>query len=270
MLDNEIAREPFLKWAGGKRWFTKNHQDFLPSSYNSYIEPFLGSGAVFFNLRPEQAILSDSNKELIDTYRAIQSDYEKVETLLKKHHRNHCKDYYYKVRASKPRSLHGQAANFIYLNRTCWNALYRVNLKGEFNVPVGTKTSVVLSTDNFGAISKLLKDVVLIHSDFQSSIDLAGDGDFVFVDPPYTVKHNNNGFTKYNEKLFTWEDQQRLRAVVDAAVSRGTKVLVTNANHESVRELYDGYEQVIVGRQSVIASKAKYRGMYDELIVRCW
>jgi len=182
----KIVLEPFLKWAGGKRWFIKNHQALLPDNFNNYIEPFLGSGAMFFHLKPAQAILSDSNKDLIDTYRAIQTSPEKIEAALSKHQRNHCKDYYYQVRGSKPRDSYEKAAKFIYLNRTCWNGLYRVNLKGEFNVPVGTKTSVLLSTDNFVEVAKLLSNVILVHTDFQSSIELAGDGDFVFVDPPYT------------------------------------------------------------------------------------
>ncbi len=130
---------PFLKWAGGKRWLTKTNLNLFPISYNRYIEPFLGSGAVFFNLHPKESVVSDINADLINTYLAIRTDWEKVCDKLKKHEKRHSQEYYYEMRGSNPYSISGRAAKFIYLNRTCWNGLYRVNLKGIFNVPIGTK-----------------------------------------------------------------------------------------------------------------------------------
>ncbi len=261
---------PFLKWAGGKRWLANKHEALLNIEFNRYIEPFLGGGAVFFKLSPSKAILADTNTQLIETYQAIRDDWKKVQHLLRKHHRNHSKDYYYRIRLQRPTSLIVRAAKFIYLNRTCWNGLYRVNLKGEFNVPIGTKTNVVLDTDDFESISSLLSGTELMNADFESTLSHATRGDFVFVDPPYTVKHNTNGFIKYNESLFTWDDQVRLKYAVQSAVGRGAKVIVTNANHECLRDLYEGVgEQIILDRASVIAGSSDKRGRFEEMVIKC-
>ena len=259
---------PFLKWAGGKRWLISSYSDLLTFPYKRYIEPFLGSGAVFFHLAPKKAILADSNKELINTYQAIKDDWKGVKRELQKHHRNHSKKYYYAVRSSNPRTPHTKAARFIYLNRTCWNGLYRVNLKGKFNVPLGTKASVVLESDDFEIISSLLRNTDLRGSDFENIIDLAGPGDLVFVDPPYTVKHNLNGFIKYNETLFTWGDQIRLRDSVVQAKERGATVLLTNAYHRSVRRLYEGIgAHHRLKRNSVLAADPEKRKLCEELFL---
>ena len=262
---------PFLKWAGGKRWFVENHSHFLETDFVRYIEPFLGSGAVFFHLLPQRAILSDANSDLVDTYRALKGDWQKVERNLQRHQRNHSKPYYYRIRVSKPRSAAGRAAKFIYLNRTCWNGLYRVNLRGEFNVPIGTKSNVLLDSDDFPQLSRVLRKARLVACDFEKSLSLAGRGDLVFCDPPYTVKHNSNGFIKYNEGLFSWDDQIRLRDSVVRARDRGAKVIVTNAHTASVRSLYKGVgtmSQLI--RSSVISGNSSARGRFEELIVKCF
>lgn len=262
---------PFLKWAGGKRWLVSKHPELLNVEFDRYIEPFLGSASAFFYLQPSKAILSDLNVDLIDVYRAIQADWEKVVTELKKHHTKHCKNYYYKIRASKPRSLHTRAARFIYLNRTCWNGLYRVNLKGEFNVPIGTKKDVVYDTDDFEGISNFLQNVHLKIEDFEKIIDQAAAGDFVFIDPPYTVCHNNNGFLKYNEKIFSWEDQLRLKDAVWRAKNRGAKILILNAGHSSIAQIYEGFGSVQeFGRASVLAASAKHRKQVSELAIYSW
>lgn len=262
---------PFLKWAGGKRWLVDNHPDLLDVDFERYIEPFLGSGATYFKLAPKNAVLGDSNKELINAYLAIKACWEKVLDRLRVHHRKHCKEYYYKIRDSKPRSVHGKAARLIYLNRTCWNGLYRVNLSGDFNVPIGTKKDVILKTDDFLSISKLLSGARLVCADFQELIEEAREGDFVFVDPPYTIKHNNNGFVKYNESLFSWDDQIRLRDAVVSGIRKGAKFLVTNANHECIRELYKNVGELFeLSRRSTISGKASYRGVYEELVIKCF
>lgn len=269
LTKNTQKINPFLKWAGGKRWLVQDHPYLIPLNFKRYIEPFLGSAALFFHLQPEQAVLSDTNQELIDAYKAIRDYPVEVNRQLKIHHRLHSEDYYYKVRSSTPRTPHTKAACFIYLNRTCWNGLYRVNLDGQFNVPVGTKTNVILETDDFEAVAKILKKVEFHCDDFEKIIDAAEEGDFVFADPPYTVKHNINGFVKYNERLFAWGDQVRLRDALFRAKERGVKILATNAAHDSLRELYKGYfDFEEKSRRSTIASKAWRRGTYDELIVR--
>ncbi len=262
---------PFLKWAGGKRWFADRFLNLIPSNHDRYVEPFLGSGAVFFALRPTKALLSDLNPDLINCYRAIRDAPEDIAERLAEHHRLHDKLYYYSVRAAKPDEPIERAVWFMYLNRTCWNGLYRVNRKNEFNVPIGTKTNVVLPSDDFEKVSLMLSGVEIRNQDFEVTLDSSGDGDFVFVDPPYTVKHNLNGFLKYNDKIFSWEDQLRLRDAVVRASARGARVLVTNANHVSIREIYDGVgRQQVVGRASVLAASSAHRIQTEELVIQTW
>lgn len=259
---------PFLKWAGGKRWLMTSHKDYFPSEYNRYIEPFVGSGAVYFTISPDQAILSDSNSLLIDTYKAIQENWERVVKTLKKHHQSHNKEYYYQIRSQKTKNIFTTAAKFIYLNRTCWNGLYRVNKQGQFNVPIGTKTNVLLDSDNFKEISSVLKKATIYNSDFETIIDMAQEDDLIFADPPYTVKHDNNGFIKYNEVLFEWKDQIRLKDALSRAKQRGAKIISTNAHHDSILDLYKGdFMLKTVDRKSVIAGSSKARGRCQEYLI---
>jgi DNA adenine methylase len=269
MKSDEILK-PFLKWAGGKRWFVSGYSHLFPENYKNYLEPFLGSGAVFFHLQPKRAIISDSNEDLINTYRVIRSNWKNIVKILKRHRLNHSKKYYYELRDSIPRGALEKAARFIYLNRTCWNGLYRVNLNGKFNVPKGTKTksNVITKNDNYEAISNLLKKTVIKCEDFISVINKAKKGDLLFVDPPYTVKHNNNNFVKYNEKLFSWEDQIKLKKCLTKAQKRGAYIILTNAYNSSVVNLYkkDFFLQKLF-RSSVIAASPDNRGQTEELLV---
>lgn len=266
-LSEEVL--PFLKWAGGKRWLVKSGEPLVPTKFNNYIEPFLGSAAVFFTVSPSTALLADTNQDLVNLYRCIRDNHEAVERQLRFHNRNHSNCYYYKVRASNPRKDHTKAARFLYLNRTCWNGLYRVNLKGEFNVPRGTKDSVLLETDDFPLVSDRLRNCEIRCQDFADSLKSAKRGDFVFVDPPYTVKHNHNGFVKYNERIFSWEDQVRLLQAVKSAVSRGAMVTMTNADHPTIRELYGDYGSVSkLARTSIISGNPQFRTATSEVIIR--
>jgi len=265
--------EPFIKWAGGKRWLIKNYLHLFPDKdeYKKYVEPFVGGGSIFFNLEPDRAIINDINKELITTYNEVKVNWGKLQSRLKKLNSQHSNELYYKIRSEIPQTNEDIALRFLYLNRTCWNGLYRVNQNNQFNVPIGTKDKVILATDNFEKASKILKNVTLFSEDFQKIISKSRKDDFLFIDPPYTVKHNLNGFIKYNEKLFTWEDQVRLRDATVNAISRGVKVLVLNADHESIRELYKGVgEQFSLSRASVISGKKENRGIYTELAVKCF
>lgn len=171
---------PFLKWAGGKRWLAGNSEFKIPEISGRYIEPFLGSGSIFFSMQPKDAILSDVNSELIDTYLALRDEHEKVSRHLKLHAQSHSKSHYYYVRDEmKPRSTAGRAARFLYLNRTCWNGLYRVNLKGKFNVPKGTKSNVILETDDFESVSQTLRKAKLLCCDFEAVVNQAQSSDFI-------------------------------------------------------------------------------------------
>ncbi len=266
-----ISISPFLKWAGGKRWFADRWLHLIPETFERYIEPFVGSGAMYFALLPENAILSDLNADLINAYQAVRDDPAGIERLLQSHDKKHSKDHYYVTRSKKPKEVVDRAAWLIYLNRTCWNGLYRVNKRNEFNVPMGTKTRAVLPTDDFPSVSMALKHTELLAQDFEETIDIAEEGDFVFVDPPYTVKHNLNGFIKYNDRIFSWTDQVRLRDAVVRAAARGAMVLVTNANHHSIREIYEDVgEHTILKRASILAASSANRSEVEEIAIRTW
>lgn len=161
-----------------------------------------------------------------------------------------------------------RAARFLYLNSTCWNGLYRVNRKGEFNVPIVTKSAVIMESDNFIRISNILRDIELKELDFAESLSGARRNDLVFVDPPYTVNHNTNGFLKYNEKIFSWSDQVKLADAIGEAGKRGVKIIVSQADHKSIRELYSGIGKITaVSRASVLAADSAKRRPTTELLI---
>lgn len=261
--------QPFLKWPGGKRWFVRDYSHLLPKSFNAYYEPFLGSGAVFFHLQPESAHLGDINPDILAVYLGLKNDWKFVLKSLQHHQRKHSDEHYYKVRGRTPSNILQQASRMIYLNRTCFNGIYRVNVNGEFNVPKGTKDAVVLDTDDFEQVSKLLRNARIHFGDFEKLIDEAKPGDFIFADPPYTVRHNYNGFIKYNEKLFSWFDQERLAKALIRARKRGVKIVCTNANHPSILELYSrkGFHFETVSRYSSISALPEKRRLFEELVI---
>lgn len=260
--------KPFLKWAGGKRWLVRRYPQLFEIDFDRYVEPFVGSGAVYFHLQPENAVLSDVNAALVNVYSAIQSDYRRVWAHLLGHARNHNDDYYYEVRSKNFRSDASRAAQFLYLNRTCWNGLYRENLRGEFNVPRGTKDTVIFDDDDFAAVSDALANAKIKSGDFEKTLKGVKDGDFVFIDPPYTVKHNANGFVKYNESIFSWEDQERLARVVKEKADTGASIIVTNAFHPTVVDLYKGFAKVVaVDRASILSGDKAYRGRTQEALI---
>lgn len=258
---------PFLRWAGGKRWLA------ALSSINDlqgarYIEPFLGGGAFFFANNPSKAILSDTNPYLVNAYVWMRDDPAALCKMLTKHFDAHCKEHYYGVRRTLTDSGSAGAADFIYLNRSCFNGLFRVNLKGKFNVPIGTKSYPITDENEFIGWANRLKNAEIFQSDFEPVVDRALEGDFLFLDPPYTVNHNNNGFIEYNEQIFSWNDQVRLHGSIVRAMGRGADFILTNADHDTVRELYDqDCELRSVERGSEMAGKTAFRGRTTELIV---
>jgi DNA adenine methylase len=261
--------DPFLKWAGGKRWLAKSSAWLFPVAYDRYIEPFLGGGAIFFATEPKTALLSDANPRLIATYQAIKDDWEGIVEHLESFAARHSNAHYYVVRGSPEVDPIMEAARFIYLNRTCYNGLYRVNMKGEFNVPRGTKDKVLMDNDDFAGISRALGNASLAAQDFGDALAEAGRGDFVFLDPPYTVAHNNNGFLKYNEKIFSWADQERLKQAAVTAATRGASVLILNAKHSSIETLYaDIGTHHVIGRHSVISGLADHRKGVEEIAIQ--
>ncbi|WP_205961711.1 DNA adenine methylase [Pararhodobacter oceanensis] len=259
--------KPFIKWVGGKRWLVANRDFNFPTFTGRYVEPFLGGGAVFFHLQPKQSILADLNPKLIETYQAIRDDWRRCESELYRLQKLHSKEFYYEERSRVRRTPHTRAAQFLYLNRTCWNGLYRENLKGQFNVPIGTKDRVIFEDESFEKISEALGSVEIYCKDFEDTISMAVAGDLVFADPPYTTAHNLNGFVKYNQNIFSWADQIRLKESLMEAVNRGVKVVMTNADHESIHNLYDGLGvYASLNRASVVAGNSNYRSVTSEAV----
>jgi len=260
---------PFLKWAGGKRWFVAEHAELLRRDAHRYVDPFLGGGAVFFHVKPARAILSDLNGDLIETYQALRDEPREVWKNLRSHQRQHSKEHYYLVRQQRLRNSARRAARFIYLNRTCFNGLYRVNRDGAFNVPKGTRDSVLLLTDDFETTAGILRSAFLTTRDFAETISECTEGDFLYVDPPYTVRHNKNSFLRYNEDIFSWSDQKRLADSLLRAAKQGACVLMTNANHTCIHNLYMDriWQRLTVGRLSLLASSANNRNATTELVV---
>ncbi|WP_269714093.1 DNA adenine methylase [Caulobacter sp. NIBR2454] len=259
---------PFLKWAGGKRWLADREE--LPSlaKFDRYIEPFLGSGAIYFHSMPKSAVLSDVNEELVELYNVMKDSHCELYERMCVHHASHNKEYYYRIRSERPLDRIDRASRFLYLNRTCFNGLYRVNLKGEFNVPIGTKASVIFPGEDFITYASALSSAEIIVQDFEVTLDGCGFGDVAFIDPPYTVMHNANGFIKYNENLFKWSDQVRLRDSVERATKRGCAIIMTNADHQSVRDLYkDILEYSSVSRRSVLSGSPNARGTTTEAML---
>lgn len=260
----------FLKWAGGKRWLVKSESHRFPLKYNRYIEPFLGGGAVFFYLQPQNAILSDINKELIDAYVAVKDEADAVYRNLRVHQRKHSRDYYYIVRDRKTRTAATSAARMIYLNKACFNGIYRVNSQGKFNVPFGTEREVSFEQKNILQSSNILQSATILCQDFQLTIDTAQQDDFLFCDPPYAVVNEDARFVSYTVDIFSWNDQVRLATALKRAKERNVKIIMTNVDHPAVRALYenmDGFTLDIVSRNCFISGSTEGRKAYSELIV---
>jgi DNA adenine methylase len=262
-----------LRWTGSKRWFIKDHiADYLPLKFKNYHEPFLGGGAIFFYLRKAYKNkkiykLSDTNAELINCYIQIRDNPTEVINHLSKF-RNTEKQFY-ETRALSPKTLEKQAARLIYLNRTCFNGIYRVNPRGEFNVPYGHRKSVdIVGEEMLLKVSAALQNVELSIKSFEDTLSDIKKNDLVFIDPPYTVAHENNGFIEYNKKLFSWEDQVKLKEYIEALNKLGAHFILTNASHESISQLYSGVGSLSkLSRVSKVGGRNKTRGFYNELII---
>lgn len=253
--------QPFLKWPGGKRWVADRIAKLIRRYLTgTYYEPFLGGGAVFFHLLPQKAVLSDINNDLIYTYQTVQTEYEMVldelQTMVVS------KEEYYRIRAMVPNTSITKVARFLYLNRTAFAGMYRLNRNGQFNVPFGggQRTPALLWERNLlKDASDALKDKTIICADFENTINKAGLGDVIYCDPTYTVAHDHNSFIRYNEKNFSWADQKRLAKAAKKAVRRGATVLVSNAHHGSIRELYINARAYHLKRRSLISTNPTKR-----------
>jgi len=266
---SQLKCTPFLRWAGGKSWFIKYLQDFLPPNYNDYHEVFLGGGAVFFNnKKAPNCYLSDLNIELIETYLQVRDNVEQILEGLKQLKND--KETYYMVRSEKYNDPCQKAIQFIYLNKTSFNGIYRVNQQGGYNVPYGFRSTIdFIEESTLLKASQKLQSVNILSQDFENALKNVKTGDFVFIDPPYTVAHENNGFIAYNQKIFTIEDQYRLCNCLKKLNDIKAHFILTNAYHEKIKEIYNGVGEFnILSRKSLIGGKGAKRESIKEYIVK--
>lgn len=269
---------PFVKWAGGKRQLLNDIKRLMPKQYEQYFEPFIGGGAVLFEIAPKNAIISDMNKELITTYKVFKSDtqFNQLVLRLDEYEKNHNEVYYYKVREQDRDAAFSRlsdvevSARFIYLNKACFNGLYRVNSKGFFNVPFGKKE--VLKTynkENLESIHQYFvnNDVEIYLQDFEKTIASAKKGDFVYFDPPYDTIENKNSFTAYNENIFDRDAQIRLSNTFKELDKKGVYVMLSNHNTSFIQSLYKGFNIHIVKATRMINSKSSERGPIEEVLI---
>lgn len=256
---------PLLKWAGGKRWLVDELITSFPPNAAHYYEPFLGGAATFFALRPKRSVLSDTNPELINCYVQVKKHPDLVLDCLRKLRNTEAS--YFRVRSQQPTDPLERAARLLFLTTLSFNGIFRENLKGMFNVPYGGKTHVnPADTEKILAASAGLQGARILCADFEAATETAKRGDLVYFDPPYTVAHGNNGFVKYNAKIFSWEDQVRLARTAERLAGRGCFVFVSNADHKSIRTLYKQFELRIVDRHSRIAASSRYRKAITECL----
>lgn len=269
---------PFLKWAGGKTRLMDRLEPLFPPepAAGGYIEPFVGSGAVFFRIRrahgPRHVLLSDGNAELVNAWIAIRDRLGEVIRHLRRHRKSHCREHYYLVRAERPGSLApaARAARLIYLNRTCYNGLYRVNRRGEFNVPIGRYVNPpILDEENLRAVSALLAGVAIDNADFRDTPGRARQGDFIYFDPPYRPISATSSFTAYTDRSFGDVEQETLAQVCVELDRMDCRFMLSNSDSPFIRGLYEsrGFRVFRVEARRSINARADRRGPVDELVV---
>jgi DNA adenine methylase len=268
----EGVPRPFLKWAGGKRQLIPQIDTFLPPRITEYVEPFVGGGALFFYILPERAVLIDNNAALINVYQVIKENVDGLIELLR-HHKNE-KEYYYHIRGQDrlpefaQMTLVERASRLIYLNRCCYNGLYRVNSKGQFNVPFGKyKNPNYCDEPNLRAVHVALQNVELVHGPFEEALRYATSESFVYLDPPYAPMSTTANFTSYTKDNFDFQDQQRLRQMFDKLTDLGAKAMLSNSYNEAILDLYHDYRIEVVGATRAINSDASKRGKVKEVLV---
>ena len=272
-----IKGKPFVKWAGGKRQIIDKLKKFIPDEFNIYYEPFIGGGALLFELSPKSAVINDSNEELMNVYKCLcdEEKFKKMCSLLNHYEKEHNEEFFYEIRnkdrnkASYNRlSDYTKAARTIYLNKACFNGLYRVNSRNEFNVPFGKKEKInTYEGGNLITISNYLtmNDIRIENVDFEESVKSAGKGDFVYFDPPYDSETTT--FNSYTETGFGKEEQRRLAMVFKELDKRGVYVMLSNHNTSLVNELYRDYNIHIIKAKRNINSNGKKRGKVEEVII---
>lgn len=273
-----IDIHPFVKWAGGKTQLLDVIVSHLPETFNRYFEPFVGGGALLFKLQPKAFSINDMNEELISVYKCLEDDelFDLLKKELLKHEENHSEEYYYQIRDMdrnedfKNLPLYVRAGRMIYLNKACFNGLYRVNSKGFFNVPSGKKKTVCCfdrkTFDNLNLFFKNRK-IVITNVDFEQACKNAKSGDFVYFDPPYDTWEEKNSFTSYDKNAFNKDSQIRLCNVFKDLSSKGVYVMLSNHNTKFINELYQGFHINVVPAKRMINSKGDGRGEVEEVLI---
>jgi len=263
----------FVKWAGGKKQLLEQFKPFFPEKIERYFESFVGGGAVAFyiikNYHPKEIFLSDINEELVNCLNIIKNDVDSLIKLLKKMKANHSKETYYKVRAEDPKLLCDvdRASRFIYLNKTCFNGLYRVNSKGGFNVPIGSyKNPAIVSEEELREISHLLKNAKVNTLQFYDAVKDAKKGDFIYFDPPY-YPLKKESFTTYTKDAFLEKEQEHLAKVFNELDKKGCNVMLSNSDTKFIKDLYKDRHIKIVKATRMINCDATKRGKINEVVV---
>lgn len=272
-----LKGKPFVKWAGGKRQIIDELKKYIPEEYSTYFEPFVGGGALLFELSPKKAVINDYNAELINVYECIKNEnkFSKMCNELNHHETNHSEEYYYEIRnldKDKKKfnrlSDYKRAARTIYLNKACFNGLYRVNSKNEFNVPFNKKMKInTYDGQNLGIVHSFLNfnDIKILNCDFEEAVKNAKKGDFIYFDPPYDS--DTTTFNSYTEDGFGKEEQVRLAKVFKELSNKGCYVMASNHNTKLVNELYNEFNIYVIKAKRNINANGKKRGKVEEVII---
>ncbi|GGA96437.1 DNA adenine methylase [Macrococcus hajekii] len=275
-MKKNLFVKPVLKWVGGKRQLLDEINQLIPKNIGTYIEPFVGGGAVLFDLQPDKAIINDFNKELMNVYQVIKDHPNELIDELKVHKANNDSEYFYKIRSMDREVSYGylnniiKASRIIYLNKTCYNGLYRVNQAGFFNTPYGKyKNPDIVNEITIKAISNYFNNnnIKLLHGDYKAALSDVSKGDFVYFDPPYVPISTSSSFTGYTEGGFNLEHQKELKEVCDNLNAKGVKFLLSNSDSDFIHDLYSGYNIKIIKAKRAINSKADLRGDVNEVLV---
>jgi len=275
-----IKAQPFIKWVGGKRGLLKQILPFINNNFKNYHEPFLGGGAVFFELfslgllQDKKIFLSDLNSELINTYKVVQNIPNDLILNLENYKKNHSKEFYYKIRELDRKSNFQElseierATRFIYLNKTCFNGLYRVNKKGFFNTPIGSyKNPNIADKETILSSSKALQNVTLLNQSFEKVINIVQKDDLVYLDPPYYPLNATSHFTSYDSNIFLDHQQKQLFNIFQELNNLEAQILESNSDTDFIKNLYKDYRVNIVFANRFINSKANNRGKISEIII---
>ncbi len=275
-MAKNILVNPILKWVGGKRQLLNEIIPLIPHHTTNYVEPFVGGGAVFFELQPKKGTINDYNEELMNVYKIVRDYPDELIKELEHHKEHNNEEYYYEIRALDRTSNYdkmseiSRAARIVYLNKTCYNGLYRVNSSGQFNSPYGRyKNPNIVNAPTIKAMSKYLNNnnITIMSGDYKYALKGLRKGAFVYFDPPYLPISTSSSFTGYTEGGFTLEQQKELKAECDKLNKRGIKFLLSNSDHTIIKDLYKDYNIKIVQAKRAINSKGNKRGEINEVLV---